>query len=208
MREGSHRMELLRAPRICLRDHILLLAVAAVVVSFLLAWEVTGSAWRETVAVGSALAGLLTIYYTVMLYGGFRYDSGRHRWTWSGMQWRDLGDVPTVDFGGCDFSFDAGGDLFGTLIAGLLALVWAISLAIALVVLAWIGVNLVSYVVYLLWIPTYIVLRYGVRLALVNRKRAQGDFMQALGIGLLHGACGGVVLGLCFWLIDVVIRLV
>ena len=199
-----HRRVPIRGPRICLRDHVVHLATAALLVVVVLVWGVRGGVLHETVAVGAVLGGLLAIYYTVMLYGGFRYDSGRHRWTWNGMQWKDLGELPSVDlpWGG----FDAGDDLFGAVIAGLLAILAAIVSTLVLVVLAWAGLNLLGYAVYLLWLPTYVVLRYGVRLALVNRRRVQGDFLRAAGVAMLHGAGGGVVLGGCFGLIDALIR--
>ncbi len=197
-------------PRISLSSHIVVLVFALVIGLVAIGLGVHKSVLKESL-VGSGFVFLaLAVYYFVMLYRGVRYDNGVVRWSWKGVSWREtcesiaesgvnLGQIPTPDF-------DFGDDLIGGILAFLLGILVAIVLILLVIGLAWLGVNLLGFTMFVIWVPLYFLLRQGLRMALVNVRYCQGQALHALWIAVVHAAIGAIAVGVVFFLTEWLIR--
>jgi hypothetical protein len=191
----------LAASRISLRFHICLLVIFCAIGAFGIGFGVTASVLKESLLVAGFIFALLVPYYFVMLYHGVRYDNGIIKWKWQGVSLKDVTEA--LGEYGVEVnhlpSFDLGDNLLSGLLGILFCILAFIVLVLALILLAWIGINVAGFTVVLIWIPVYVLLKYGVRLALINVRYAKGHVLRSGLIALAHGTCAAAIMGgICY----------
>jgi hypothetical protein len=198
----------LAASRISLRFHLCLLIIFCAVGALGIGFGVTASLLKESLLVAGFIFALLFPYYFVMLYHGVRYDNGIVKWKWQGVSLKDV--TKAMENYGFDSNELPTFDLGDNLLTGLLGLLFSIFaffiLVIALLLLAWIGINVAGFTIVLIWIPIYVLLKFGVRLALINVRYAKGHVLRAGLLALAHGTCAAAIMGVICYSSEYVVR--
>ena len=195
-------------PKIKLGIHIAILLCVCLIGAISLAFKVKGSIFSESVNSGLLVLTIMSIYYFVMIYHGVRYDNGVVKWKWKNIPIGDtVKDLSSngIDIGGVNF-FDFGDNFLTGILAVLASILIGILLAFIIVFLLWIGINIAGYTVVLLWIPMYIFIKYGVRLALVNVAYAKGKIFKSLFMAIFHGSMAGLAMCLVTAITEVLVR--
>lgn len=166
----------------------------------------------ETIYAAVFIFFTLTVYYFVMIYHGIRYDNGISKWKWDGVSIKDmLNEMANsgINVNGLEIpDFDFSDNLIGGIIGALIAIIIGFVVLGIIVLLTWLGINLVGYALVLAWIPLYILIKYGVRLALVNVKYAKGNIIRSAFLSLTHGCIGALSMAVVFYVTEFVVRII
>ena len=202
------------SPRVPLLVHILCLLFVIVVGAVGIGLKVHATILAEAISAVAYVFAVLLTYYWFMIYRGVRYDNGIVQWRWQKVSVDDV----MQGFGNADFqppsSFISTSleslDLGENLLLGILALLgmlllWFIVMAL-LGFLVLVGVNVAGFSAVFAWIPLYISIKYGIRLALVNAKSAKGRLLRSGGLAALHALLGSLAMGVVFLLTELLVR--
>ena len=198
-------------PKASLKTHIVLLLVFIVLGMIGIGISANGSVAIETVYAATFIFITLQIYYFIMIYNGVKYDNGITKWKWEGVSIKEMlenMDSSHIDINKIEIpSFDFGDNVIGAIIGAIVAVLLGVLILGVIVILSWIGVNLIGYAIFISWIPLYILVKYGVRLALVNVKYAKGNLVRSFFLSSFHGFIGAITMSIIFLLTEIIIRM-
>ena len=193
-------------PKISLKDHIVILIIFSFVGALMISALAKISPGKESALVGIFVYITFLIYYYIMLFRGVRYDTGIVKWQWHGLKPDEMLEMVNkngIDVGPIKFeSWDFGDDLFGIVIAFILSLIVYFVFLIIVLGLAWLGINLAGYVMYLAWIPLYALVRYGMRLSLSNVRKSKGNLSGSLYSAALHALIPAISISIFVYAVE------
>jgi hypothetical protein len=192
-------------PRVSLTTHIVLVSLAISVGLIAIGLGAKASVLAESLMAASFVMLFLLVYYWVMVYHGVRYDNGIVKWHWKGVSMKEmldsvnLPDLPDLSNSIDIPSFDLADNLLGALWMFLVVILSAIILFAAAIALAWVGINVGLFLALIAWIPLYLLIRHGVRMALINVRYCSGRLGPSLLVAIVHATMGSMALGLVFF---------
>lgn len=144
------------------------------------------SIWDELQFLIAALSAFIFLFLFVLLYRGARFDRDR-RWTFGWVHPRSLAEnIPSVDSLGMFSEAGAHQGIAGFLIGLVLDILVSLALLAAIVILLWLGINLLLVAVAVIWIPLIYLFRRSVRYVVTRGRTCRGRVGRAAGWAALY----------------------
>ena len=191
---GDFKQRFERRPRWSMMTSFWSSVVMLVITSALVIWKVDKSIWVELEIITMAVASLMWLYFTIILYVGVHFDSRRHVvMNWPQGQPSDYFDALYVSNSGFFTEAGAEAGVIGIVIGFILDVVVAILLVFVISFLLWLGVNAVI----ALFIPLYWFHRRSLRYLITKGRNCRGR----VAASVMHGFSTAMLYTVWFYLI-------
>ncbi len=196
------RFSRFHVPRYSLTAQIAGVIAVCIIATICVAAGLHRAPLQESLVEVAVLCAAMLVYFTVILYRGFRFDHGRISWRVPRIHPADVGDalthVQVPDISGVMPGVDSAEGCLGLIIAGAVAMLAVVLLTI----LVYCGIEAGMLIALLVAVPLYGIFRLSARMVIVHTRRCRGRLPMSLAIALPYAVLYTAAMGAVFYLIE------